>query len=179
LGDRLSEPSSSSVLTAKVPLEQRLSNPSLPLADRLQAPRPPTLAERLQGGSPMLLASWLAPPAPMSGPSMSVQQLTGPSHQEEAEPSSLAEWLATCPNPDTLPRRFAVLLHRDPPVHDGCTYRSPINPEDPTAPRRVRQGNRVGRLPRELAAMRAEEEARRRPLQRKGGPSLCRQVRGR
>jgi hypothetical protein len=35
LGDRLSGPSSSSVPTARVPLEQRLSNPPLPLADHL------------------------------------------------------------------------------------------------------------------------------------------------
>jgi hypothetical protein len=37
LEDRLSEPSSSSARTAKILLEQRLSNPSIPLADRLQA----------------------------------------------------------------------------------------------------------------------------------------------
>jgi hypothetical protein len=57
LEDRLSEPSSSSARTAKVPLEQRLSNPSIPLSDRLRAPRPFTLAERLQGSYPMSLAS--------------------------------------------------------------------------------------------------------------------------
>ncbi|KAJ7319145.1 hypothetical protein DFH08DRAFT_819566 [Mycena albidolilacea] len=112
----------------------------------------------------MPLASRLAPPAPTS-----VSSTTGPPRQEEAGPLSLADWLATHPDPVTLPRCFAALLHRDPPAHDGRTYRSPINPEDPTAPRRVRRGNRAGRIPRELAAMRAEEEARRAAVAEEGG----------
>jgi hypothetical protein len=115
LGDRLSEPSSSSAQTAKVPLEQQLSNPSVPLADRLQAPRPFTLAERLQGPNPMPLASRLAPPAPMAGPLTSVQLPAGPLQLEGTGPSSLAEWLATHPSTDTLPRCFAVLLQHDHP----------------------------------------------------------------
>ncbi|KAJ7352103.1 hypothetical protein DFH08DRAFT_805384 [Mycena albidolilacea] len=121
------------------------ADPSLPLADCLQTLRPPILVERLQGSSPMSLASQLVPPAPTSRPPTSVQQLTGSPRQEDAGPLSLADWLATQPNPDTLPRCFAVLLHRDPPAHDGRTYRSPINPEDPTAPQRVADTKRDGR----------------------------------
>jgi hypothetical protein len=120
----------------------------------------------------MPLASRLAPPAPMAGPLTSVPLSAGPPQPEGTGPSSLVEWLATCPSTDTLPRRFAVLLQRDPPAHDGRTYRLSINPKDPTAPRRVRRGNRAGRLLRELAAMRAEEEARRAAAEEEGVTSV-------
>ncbi|KAJ7319146.1 hypothetical protein DFH08DRAFT_819567 [Mycena albidolilacea] len=61
---------------------------------------------------------------PTVGPFTSMQLPVGPPQLEGAGPSSLAEWLATRPSPDTLPRRFAVLLQCDPPAYDGRTYHS-------------------------------------------------------
>jgi hypothetical protein len=122
LEECLLAPSSSLALTARLLLEQQLSNPSLLLTTRLNVPRPPSLAERLQSDRPLLLVSSLAPPKPVAGASM--QQCRGFAHalyREKAKASSLADWLATHLNLDTLPRCFVDLLQRNPPAHDGRT----------------------------------------------------------
>ncbi|KAJ7339960.1 hypothetical protein DFH08DRAFT_963984 [Mycena albidolilacea] len=89
---------------------------------------------------------------------------------EAAEAENQLLWEMTLP--DTLACHFADLLQCDPPAHDGWTYRSPINPEDPTVPRRVQQGNQAGCLQRDLAAMCAESEARMAAAAEEGAPSV-------